>query len=103
MARLPKEPFILGVYSSWFATQPISPPNSAEPNLLLSALNYIVVALEDPSFCLHAANALRNLCDANRKALAPHISAFGELHARIDNITASYVFDLIRYSLNLPC
>ena len=81
-----KQPRNIGVYSSWFATQPIIPPNSAGPNLLLSALSYIVAALEDPSLCLHAANALRNLCDANRKALAPHISAFGELHARIDNI-----------------
>lgn len=86
ISGLSKQPRILGVYSSWFPTQPISPPNSAGPNLLLSALSYIVPALEDPSLCLHAANALRNLCDANRKALAPHISAFGELHARIDNI-----------------
>ena len=86
MSGLSKQPCILGVYSSWFPTQHISPPNSVGPNLLLSALSYIVPALEDPSLCLHAANALRNLCDANRKTLAPHISAFGELHARIDNI-----------------
>ncbi|KAK2462484.1 hypothetical protein APHAL10511_005454 [Amanita phalloides] len=80
---------VIGSYSSWFATRPVLPPNSAGPNLLLSALTYIVSALEDTSLCLHAANALRNLCDANRKALAPHISAFGELHARIDNIPDS--------------
>ncbi|KAF8632069.1 hypothetical protein AX15_002067 [Amanita polypyramis BW_CC] len=80
---------VIGTYSSWFATQPGQPPGSAGPNLLLSALNYIVSALEDPGLCLHAANSLRNLCDANRKALAPHISAFGELHARIDNIPDS--------------
>ena len=50
-------------------------------NLLLSVISYVVAALPEPSLCLQAANALRDLCDANRVALAPHISAFGELHA----------------------
>ena len=30
--------------------------------------------------------ALRNLCEANRKDLAAHIGAFGELHAGLDRI-----------------
>ncbi|KAG2116287.1 hypothetical protein DEU56DRAFT_932400, partial [Suillus clintonianus] len=35
---------------------------------------------------LPAANALRNLCDANCAALAPHIGAFAELHAGLSGI-----------------
>lgn len=30
--------------------------------------------------------ALRNLCEANRRDLAAHIGAFGELHAGLDRI-----------------
>ncbi|KAM6493497.1 Armadillo-type fold [Amanita muscaria] len=85
---------VIGVYSSWFATQPLN--ESPHTNLLLSALNYIIPALEDPNLCLHAANALRNLCDANRKALAPHISLFGELHARMDHIPDSEKSKLVQ-------
>ncbi|KAF8962197.1 armadillo-type protein [Flammula alnicola] len=81
---------VIGTYSSWFATQthPIS-PNVAEPNLLLTVLSYVVSALPDPSLSLSAATALRNLCEANRKDLAPHIGAFGELHAGLNNIPDS--------------
>ena len=76
-----------GVYSSWFATQSHPPPSaSSEPNLLLTVLTYVVSALTDPSLSLSAAVALRNLCEANRKDLAAHISAFGELHAGLDRI-----------------
>ncbi|KAI0056845.1 hypothetical protein BV25DRAFT_1995352 [Artomyces pyxidatus] len=67
---------LIGSYSSWFTTLP--PSSSA---LLMSVITYVVSALTEPSLCLQAANALRDLCDANRTALAPHISAFGELHA----------------------
>jgi hypothetical protein len=45
-----------------------------------------VPALNDASLCLPAANALRDLCDANRSALAPHITAFGELHAGLSGV-----------------
>ena len=78
----------LGVYSSWFATQSHPPPSSSssEPNLLLTVLTYVVSALADPSLSLSAAVALRNLCEANRKDLAAHIGAFGELHAGLDRI-----------------
>ena len=77
-----------GVYSSWFATQSHPPPSStsSEPNLLLTVLTYVVSALTDPSLSLSAAVALRNLCEANRKDLAAHIGAFGELHAGLDRI-----------------
>ena len=75
-----------GVYSSWFATQSHPPPSSTEPNLLLTVLTYVVSALTDLSLSLSAAVALRNLCEANRKDLAAHIGAFGELHAGLDSI-----------------
>ena len=52
----------------------------------MGAITYVVPALTDPALCLSAANALRDLCDANRTALAPHISAFGELHAGLTGI-----------------
>lgn len=77
-----------GVYSSWFATQSHPPPSStsSESNLLLTVLTYVVSALTDLSLSLSAAVALRNLCEANRKDLAAHIGAFGELHAGLDRI-----------------
>lgn len=58
----------------------------------MNAISYVVAALPEQALCLPAANALRDLCDANRTALAPHISAFGELHA---NLTGIPVRDLI--------
>ena len=75
-----------GSYASWFTTQPTIPPGSTVPSLLLNALKYVVSALTEPNLCLFAATALRDLCDANRTALAPHIAAFGELHAQVVNI-----------------
>jgi len=53
---------------------------SSELNLL-TVLTYAVSALTDLSLILSAVVALRNLCEANRKGLAAHIGAFGELHA----------------------
>ncbi|KAF9443602.1 ARM repeat-containing protein [Macrolepiota fuliginosa MF-IS2] len=57
--------------------------------LLLSALSYVVNALPNQALCLQAGVALRNLCDANRKALAPHIAAFGELHGGLGSVPDS--------------
>ncbi|KAG6853078.1 hypothetical protein C0991_007008 [Blastosporella zonata] len=75
---------LIGGYSSWFASQ----PNNV-PGLLMSVLTYVASALTDPLLCLQAAIALRNLCDANRKALAPEIGAFGQLHAALGSIPDS--------------
>ncbi|KAG6875593.1 hypothetical protein C0992_003155, partial [Termitomyces sp. T32_za158] len=75
---------LIGAYSSWFASQP---PTSS--SLLMSVLTYVASALTDPALCLQAAIALRNLCDANRKALAPEIGAFGQLHAALGSIPES--------------
>lgn len=59
------------------------------PSPLMSAITFVVAALPHPGLCLFAANALRDLCDANRTALAPHIAAFGELHAGLTGIPVS--------------
>ena len=55
----------------------------------MNAVSYVVAALAEPDLCLHAANSLRDICDANRVALAPHIAAFGQLHANVSNIPVS--------------
>lgn len=52
----------------------------------MAAIQYVAEALSEPPLCLPAANALRSLCDANRAALAPHLHAFGALHANLANI-----------------
>lgn len=76
-----------GTYATWFTTQYTPPPGtSSVPSLLMNAISYVVAALSEPALCLPAANSLRDLCDANRTALAPHISAFGELHANLVDI-----------------
>ncbi|KNZ71941.1 Importin-13 [Termitomyces sp. J132] len=75
---------LIGAYSSWFTSQP-----SISSGLLMSVLTYVASALTDPILCLQAAIALRNLCDANRKALAPEIRAFGQLHAALGSIPES--------------
>ncbi|KAI0262791.1 ARM repeat-containing protein [Gloeopeniophorella convolvens] len=72
---------LIGSYASWFTTLPTG---STEP--LLAVLGYVAPALSDSALCLSAANALRDLCDANRVALAPHITAFGELHAGLSGV-----------------
>ncbi|KAH8827860.1 armadillo-type protein [Flagelloscypha sp. PMI_526] len=74
----------IGAYSSWFATLPIAGPGTHD--LLMGVVGYVADALADPSLCLEAADALRQLCDYNRKALAPHIGAFARLHAGINQI-----------------
>jgi hypothetical protein len=61
-------------------------PATSTSDLLMTVLGYVVAALTDPSLCLQAALALRNLCDANRKALAPQIGAFAELYAGLGSI-----------------
>ncbi|QRV85310.1 Myb protein 1A [Ceratobasidium sp. AG-Ba] len=57
--------------------------------LLLDAVGYVVAALEEPVVCSDAARALKELCDANRTRLAPHIQSFGELHQRLPRIPAN--------------
>ncbi|KAF8553854.1 ARM repeat-containing protein [Imleria badia] len=77
---------LTGTYASWFTTQSMSSTPPSSSSLLMNAISYVVSALPEPSLCLPAANALRDLCDANRGALAPHIGAFAELHAGLTGI-----------------
>jgi hypothetical protein len=58
----------------------------------MNAIKYVVAALPEPSLWLQGANALRDLCDANRSALAPHIGAFAELHASLTGVPVRAVF-----------
>lgn len=60
----------------------------------MNSIQYVAEALSEPSLCLPAANALRSLCDANRAALAPHLHAFGALHAGLTNIPVRIVWIL---------
>ncbi|KAF6748259.1 armadillo-type protein [Ephemerocybe angulata] len=80
---------VIGTYSTWFTLYAKASDTPADPTLLLNVLNYVVTALTDPALCLQAAIALRNLCDTNRKALAPHIGAFGQLHDGLERIPDS--------------
>ncbi|KAK0494340.1 armadillo-type protein [Armillaria luteobubalina] len=81
---------LLGTYSSWFAHESpqqekiLSGPSKLD--MLLSAVGYVVAALPEPTLSVQAALALRNLCDANRKLLAPQIGAFAELHAGLARV-----------------
>jgi hypothetical protein len=58
-------------------------------------ITYVVNALSEPALCHSAANALRDLCDANRIKLTPHIAAFGQLYANIGNIPVGVIFALL--------
>jgi hypothetical protein len=80
-----------GAYASWFTTQVGATPTTG-PSLLMNAISYIVTSLPDMALCLPAANALRDLCDANREALAPHIGAFASLHAGLTDIPVCIFF-----------
>jgi hypothetical protein len=75
---------LIAAYSTWFTK---APTPTSTPSLLMNAISYVVTALPEPALCLPAANALRDLCDANRAALAPHIGAFAELHAGLSGIS----------------
>ncbi|GJJ09063.1 hypothetical protein Clacol_003285 [Clathrus columnatus] len=71
---------LIGTYSSWFTSLPRSSP------ALMDAVSFIINSLNEPALCFVSANSLKELCDANRTALAPHIAAFGNLHAGISAI-----------------
>lgn len=74
-----------GTYATWFTTQNTNAV-PGQQSLLMNAIGLVVNALSEPVLCLSAANALQELCDANRTALAPHIGAFGTLHSGLATI-----------------
>ncbi|KAJ3533280.1 hypothetical protein NMY22_g7396 [Coprinellus aureogranulatus] len=80
---------VIDTYSTWFMMGLKATEGLGDSTLLLNVLNYVVTALTDHVLCLQAAVALRNLCDINRKAPAPHILAFGQLHNGLEDIPDS--------------
>ncbi|KAF9513538.1 hypothetical protein BS47DRAFT_1393254 [Hydnum rufescens UP504] len=64
---------LIGEYATWFTSQ--------DASILLRCISFVVVAVRDPTISFIAASALKQLCDANRTQLAPHIASFAELYA----------------------
>jgi hypothetical protein len=63
-----------GDFASWF---------HSHPDHILQAISYIVPALEVPTLCSTAANALKTLCDICRTSLTSHIGSFGNLYVSV--------------------
>ncbi|KAG8926042.1 hypothetical protein FRC01_009412 [Tulasnella sp. 417] len=70
---------LVGSYATWFHAQDT-------PELLMNAMSYVVAAFSEPLLSLHAARALRDLCENNRKALSNHIDSFSNLYANLPSI-----------------
>ncbi|KAG8755936.1 hypothetical protein FRC14_003523 [Serendipita sp. 396] len=68
---------LIAEYATYFSTAP-------SPSSLLRAVNYTASALSEPSLSLQASVTLKELCDANRATLAPHISSFADLHQNVE-------------------
>jgi hypothetical protein len=67
-------------YASYFSSS--ASTNTASS--LLRAVNYTVTALAEPSLSLQASITLKDLCDANRAILAPHLNSFSDLHRNVE-------------------
>jgi hypothetical protein len=72
---------LLGEYAAYFAS-------SGAASSLLRAVTYTVNALIEPTLSLQASMTLKELCDANRSLLAPHIGSFAELHRNVEVLGA---------------
>jgi hypothetical protein len=68
-------------FAAWFIYNPSED--------LMGVVGYVASALMEPQLSLHAASALRSMCDHNRKALAPQINAFGEVYNGLAAIAVS--------------
>jgi hypothetical protein len=69
----------------------------------MNAVSYVINAMRLLPLCWIAANALRDLCDANRVALAPHINSFAELYAGLTGIPVCFYFDPYYYACLITC
>ena len=69
-----------GEYAAYFSSNSSGPSTSS----LLRAVNYTVTALAETSLCLQASMTLKELCDANRAILAPHLNSFADLHRNVE-------------------
>ncbi|PVF99237.1 ARM repeat-containing protein [Serendipita vermifera] len=72
---------LIGEYATYFSA------SSSIPSLL-RAVSYTVSALPEPSLSLQASMTLRELCDANRATLAPHLNSFADLHRNVERLGA---------------
>ncbi|KAG8848646.1 hypothetical protein FRB96_001053 [Tulasnella sp. 330] len=70
---------LIGAYATWFHAQETT-------DLLMLVMNYVVSAFAEPALSLHAARALRDLCENNRKALSSQIDSFAALYANLHSI-----------------
>lgn len=66
-----------GEYATYFSS-------NGSTSALLRAVSYTVNALPEPTLSLQASVTLRELCDANRSILAPHLNSFADLHRNIE-------------------
>jgi len=76
-------PFLIlvaGEYASYFSSG--SSINAISS--LLRAVNYTVTALAEPTLSLQASITLKEICDANRVILAPHLNSFSDLHRNVE-------------------
>lgn len=77
---------VIGAYSNWFAL---------ESEACISAVNFVVTALEEPTLCSEAARALTLLCDAGRKSLVSHVGSFvqvlGNMEGNVE-VSESFLF-----------
>ncbi|KAF8331847.1 armadillo-type protein, partial [Cantharellus anzutake] len=62
---------LIGEYSTWFSTQ--------DSALLLKVVAYVSRSLGEHGLSLVASTSMKQLCDANRTQLAPHIASFGDV------------------------
>lgn len=80
---IPSFSMFLGAYATWFHAQETT-------ELLMLVMNYVVGAFAEPALSLHAARALRDLCENNRKALSSQIDSFAALYANLHSIPVRY-------------
>lgn len=72
----------IGAYATWFHAQETT-------DQLMQVMNYVVNAFSEPALSLHAARALRDLCENNRQALSTQIQSFAALYANLHSIPVS--------------
>lgn len=90
---------LIGTYASWFTQAPLlssstipslSLPSTSSQDVLLLSLMYLTNTLvKSPNLTLPTANALRDLCDANRVRLSGYVGILGEVYTRLGGVAVS--------------
>lgn len=60
----------------------------------MDAISYVATGLNDDALALRAANAFKDLCDANRLTLARDITVFGHLYVGLGSVPVRISFIL---------